>query len=210
MTLRLLLFVALLAPVVAAQDAPLAVVTEAAGTVLEPLTSVSAETPFDVDAQGALVLHFADGLRLRFGGARGAVLTGTYEGARYADRGVEIDSGLVRYAFPEAPSAPLIFRSEAATATAATGTGGVVVDDAGLRLVVLSGEAELFAPDTGQRLAVVAGQAGVIDAGGLSVRSSTLAERDLAAEPVERRRRLLVPGTDDEGNARTFIIEWDE
>ena len=221
MTLRLLpLLLALLAAArsdAAAQAAaPLAVATEATDAVWEaapdsalaPLTSVGAGDRFSTS--GTLALHFADGLRLRFGPARGAALAGTYADGRYADRSVELDSGLVRYAFPEAPSAPLVFRAGAATATVSSGTGGVLVDDAELRLVVLSGEAELFDPNSGQRSAVAAGQAGVIGADGLAVRPNSLAERDLASEPVQRRRRLLVPGTDDEGNARTYIIEWDE
>ena len=205
--------------------APLAIATEAGDaarldaaaaaplTAIAPFDAVAPEVPFQTAADGFLTLHFADGLRTRIGASTRARLTGTYAEAGYDARGFVLDSGLVAYTFDAgqaADSATFQMTDRAGAAVVMGGTGGVLAGTTGLRLVVLTGEAALTDPSSGARLAVPAGSAGVVGDEGLAVRPSTLAERDQVAEPVARRRRLLVPGTDDEGNARTFIIEWDD
>jgi hypothetical protein len=216
----------LLAPLAWAQPdeaAPLAIVTDASSALFmdgtsEPDTLAPARPvrPFDrlgTPPDGALTLNFADGLRARWGPSTLAMVSGAYADGRYADRGLALDSGFVAYRFEgEVTGQPLRVgvTGQVAVASLARGTGAVLADAGGLRLVVLEGEGFVLDPTSTDSLAVAEGMVGVASAAGLQLRRSTLAERDLIAEPTERRRRLLVPGTDDEGNARTFIIEWDE
>ena len=177
-----------------------------------PLLAVSPRDRVVTGPDGHVALAFADFIRLRIGASTGTDFVGQYDHRGYTSREVRVDSGSVGYTFEPNAAAPLSFTKHRGDGQARVleGAGAILADSASFRVVVLDGSAEVMGGEPETLLLVAAGSVGVVDAGGVRVRASTLAERDAAAEPTERRRRLLIPGTDEEGNARTFIIEWDD
>ena len=212
---------------IAPAPAPLALVVEASGRALvvggsvvpadtvvaAPLTTLNLLDRVLTGPQSRVALRYADRLRVRVEEQTSADLLGQYQGGQYQGRTLRLDSGRVAYTFgtePSEPAAPLRIATSRAAVDMHEGSGTVVAGSQGFRYIALEKGGYVLNLENLKSAEVASGQTAEVGDGGIIVRPSTLAERDLASEPAALRRRLLVPGTDDEGNARTFIIEWDE